>query len=267
MTPRALLPCLLLLPLIGQAQPVSLRSSDSSELGVEVMNQRYDAGSGTNAYSQAGNKVGLLFRFTQALEDHWYWGADARQSHGNVNYSSASRGDKGGNADVLTEARITGGKDYPLGTQLLAPYFGLGYRELTTDLRGLTSTGDAGYRRRSQQVYVPLGLTHRLQLHAQARLSTSVEFDLLLDARQGFQLSDTNASSDNPVTSQRSGHGLRLNSSYETYHWSVGFFVHHWRIGASDTARQSLAGVPGVLVSEPANRTREAGVQFRLRFH
>ncbi len=258
---------LLLLPLLVQAQPVSLRSSDSSELGVEVMSQRYEAGSGTAAYSQAGNKVGLLFRFTQALDHNWYWGADARQSHGNINYSSVSRGDKGGNAEVLTEVRITGGKDYPLGTQLLAPYFGLGYRELRTDLRGLTSTGDEGYRRRSQYVYLPLGLTHRLQLQAQARLSTSLEYDLLLDGQQSFLLSDTDPSSNDPVTSQRSGHGLRLTSSYETHDWSFGFFVHYWRVAASDQARQALAGVPAALVEEPRNSTREVGVQFRLRFH
>ncbi len=258
---------LLLLPLFVQAQPLSLRSSDSSELGVEVVSQRYEAGSGTSAYTLAGNKVGLMFRFTQALADNWYWGADARQSHGNSSYSSTSRGDKGGNPEVITEVRITGGKDYPVGSQLLAPYFGLGYRELRTDLRGLTSTGDEGYRRRSQYVYLPLGLTHRIQLPAQARLSTSLEYDLLLDGQQSFVLSDTDATSSDPVTSQRSGHGLRLNSSYETYNWSFGFFVHYWRVAASDQARQALAGVPAALVEEPRNSTREVGVQFRLRFH
>jgi len=128
------------------------------------MQLRYEAGSGSTAFEHEGNKVGLTFRFTQALRDDWYWGGDARQSHGNINYSSASRGEKGGNADVLTEVRITGGKDYPLGSQLLAPYFGLGFRKLSTDLKGLTSTGDEGYRRRSQYVYLPLGLTHRAQL-------------------------------------------------------------------------------------------------------
>ncbi len=265
---RHLLPLpLLLLPLVAPAQPVSLRSTDGSELGVEIMNLRHEAGSGSTGYGYEGNKVGLVGRFTQALPDNWYWGADARQSHGNINYSSASRGSKGGNPDVLTEARITAGKDYPLGSQLLAPYFGLGYRELSTDLRGLTSTGDTGYRRRSQYVYLPLGLTHRLPLPAGARLSTSLEYDLLLEGRQSFLLSDTDTTSSDPVTSQRHGYGLRLQSSYETYHWSLGFFVHDWRLGESDQARQSLAGVPAARVEEPGNSTREVGVQFRLRFN
>lgn len=258
---------LLLLPLAALAQPVSLRSHDSSELGIEVMNLRYQAGSGSEAFDLQGNKIGLMGRFTQALDHDWFWGAEARQSHGNVNYSSPSRGSKGGNADVVTEARITAGRDHPLGSQLLAPYFGIGYRRLSTDLRGLTSTGDEGYRRRSQYVYLPLGLTHRLQLGAEARLSTSLEYDLLLDGRQQSFLSDTDASSNDPVNSQRRGHGLRLASSYEAWHWSLGFFVHHWRIGASDEARQSLAGVPAAMIVEPRNSTREAGVQFRLRFH
>ena len=249
------------------AQPLSLRSNDSSELGVEVMSLRYEAGTGSNAFQHEGNKVGLLARFTQALADDWYWSGEARQSHGNISYSSTSRGSKGGNADVLSEIRITGGKDYPLGTQLLAPYFGLGYRKLSTDLRGLTTTGDEGYRRRTQYVYLPLGLTHRLQLGSQARLSTSVEYDLLLDGRQQSLLSDTDPTSNDPVNSLRHGHGMRLTSSYETYHWSVGFFVQAWRVGASDPARQSLGGTPAALVEEPRNSTREAGVQFRLRFH
>jgi hypothetical protein len=264
---RLVLPLTLLLPLGALAQPLSLRSVDSSELGVEIMSLQYEAGSGSSAFEHEGNKVGLLFRFTQALSDNWYWGGEARQSHGNINYSSASRGDKGGNPDIVTEVRITGGKDYPVGSQLLAPYFGLGFRKLSTDLRGLTSTGDEGYQRRSQYVYLPLGLTHRLQLGAEARLSTSLEYDLLLDGRQQSFLSDTDTTSNDPVNSLRHGHGLRLSSSYETWHWSIGFFVHYWRVGTSDEARQSLGGVPAALVQEPRNSTREAGVQFRLRFH
>ena len=266
MNARALL-LPLLLPLVAVAQPVTLRSLDSSELGFEISNQSYEAGAGSAAYTQDGNKVGLAGRFTQALADNWYWGADARHAFGNINYKSASRGNKGGNEEVLTEARITGGKDYPIGRQLLAPYFGLGYRDQSTDLRGLTSTGDEGYRRRSQYVYLPLGLTHRLQLGAQARLSTSLEYDLLLDGRQRFTLSDTDPTSNDPATSQRRGHGLRLSSSYETWHWSVGFFAYYWRVGASDEARQSLAGVPAAQVVEPANNSLEMGLQFRLRFN
>ena len=266
MNARALL-LPLLLPLAATAQPLSLRSTDSSELGVDILSQRYEAGTGSAAYSQKGNKIGLSGRFTQALADDWYWGGDARHVYGNVNYSSASRGSKGGNDEAMTEARITGGKDYPLGRHLLAPYFGLGYRELSTDLRGLTSTGDEGYRRRGQYVYLPLGLTHRVPLGAQARLSTSLEYDLLLDGRQRYTLSDTDPTSNDPATSQRRGHGLRLTSSYETWHWSIGFFAHYWRIGASDEARQSLAGVPAAQVLEPTNNSLEVGLQLRLRFN
>lgn len=258
---------LLLLPLAATAQPVPLRSSDSSELGLEFSSQRYEAGTGSDAYSLKGNKVGIAGRFTQALTDDWYWGADARHAFGSANYSSTGRGNKGGNDEVLTEARITGGKDYPLGRQLLAPYFGLGYRDLSTDLRGLTSTGDEGYRRRSRYIYMPLGLTHRVQLGAQTRLSTSLEYDLLLDGRQRYTLSDTDPTSNDPATSQRRGHGLRLTSSYETWHWSFGFFAHYWRVGASDEARQSLGGVPAAQVLEPSNNTLELGLQFRLRFN
>lgn len=266
MNTRALL-LPLLLPVVAFAQSLPLNSFDSSEIGIDVLSSHYEAGTGSTAYNQEGNKIGLSARFTQALAERWFWGADARHAFGNVNYSSASRGSKGGNDEVLTEVRITGGKDYPLGNQLIAPYFGIGYRELSTDLRGLTSTGDEGYRRRGQYVYLPLGLTHRMQLGATARLSTSLEYDLLLDGRQRYQLSDTDATSNDPVTSQRRGNGLRFTSSYETWRWSIGFFAYYWHIGASDEARQSLAGVPAAQVLEPANNSLEMGLQFRLRFN
>lgn len=263
-----LLCTLLLLPLTAAAQPLTLRSTDGSEIGIDVSSYRYrELNNGAFFMSTEGNKVGIAGSFQQALHDNWFWGADARQAHGNVSYGSASSGSKGSNPDIVTEVRITGGKDHPIGRQVLAPYFGLGYRSLSNDLRGTTTSGAVGYRRLSEYTYVPLGLTHRALLGQEARISTTLEYDLLLEGRQQSYLSDADPSSNDPINAQRRGYGLRLIGAYETYHWSVGAFFHYWNIADSDQSLRTLGGVASALVMEPQNTTRELGVRLRLRFH
>lgn len=257
-----------LLPAALCAQVLPLKTTTGSELGVEVSSYRYEeVVNGAFFMANEGNKVGIQGAFSQELGDAWFWGADARQAHGNVDYTSASSGSKGSNPDVITEVRITGGRDHLVGTQVLAPYFGLGYRQLYNDLRGYSTIGAAGYRRLSEYIYVPLGVTHRLRLSPQSRLSTSAEYDLLLEGRQQSFLSDVNATSNDPVNMQRQGYGLKLLLNYETPHWAVGGFLHYWRIADSDLALRTLSGVPTGLVMEPENTTREIGVAFKLRFN
>lgn len=258
----------LLLPTAALAQFVPLQTGTSFELGFEVSSYRYEE-QVNNAFFMAneGNKVGVSGSISVALEDDWFWGVDGRAAYGNVSYSSAGSGSKGSNPDLIREIRLTGGRDFPNGQQLLAPYFGLGYRALFNDLRGYSTTGAAGYRRLSEYLYLPLGVTHRLQLSPQTRLSTSLEYDLLLEGRQQSYLSDVNVTSNDPINMQREGHGLRLTTDYETYHWSVGAFFHYWNIGDSDLALRTLGGMPSSVIMEPRNTTREIGVRFRLRFH
>lgn len=259
---------LLLWPAILPAQVMPLNTTNSSELGLEISSYRYEeVNNGTFFMSNEGNKVGIAGGFSQRLDEDWFWGADARLAHGYVSYSSAGSGSKGSNPDIITEIRITGGKDHYVDSQVLAPYFGLGYRKLFNDLRGYSTSGAAGYRRLSEYYYLPLGITHRLRLSPQARFSTSLEYDLLLVGQQQSYMSDVNAASNDPLNMQRQGYGLRLMAAYETFHWSAGAFLHYWNIADSDQALQTLNGAPYGLVREPQNTTREVGVQFKLRFN
>lgn len=259
---------LLLLPAAVLAQVIPLTTLTSSEMGIDVSSYRYEeVSNGAFFMANEGNKVGIAGSFNQVLENDWFWGADARQAHGNVSYSSGGSGSKGSNPDIITEIRITGGKDYAVGQQVLAPYFGLGYRNLFNDLRGYSTTGAAGYRRISHYTYIPIGVTHRMRLSPQARLSTSLEYDLLLEGRQQSFLSDVNPTSNDPINTQRQGYGLRLIAAYEKLNWSVGAFFHYWDIADSDLSLRTLSGVPSALIMEPQNSTREFGLQFRLRFH
>jgi len=258
----------LLWPAVLPAQVMPLNTTDSSELGLEISSYRYEeVNNGAFFMSNEGNKVGLTGSFSQRLAKDWFWGAEARVAQGYVSYNSASSGNKGSNPDVITEIRITGGQDHDVDSQVLAPYFGLGYRSLFNDLRGYATTGAAGYRRLSEYYYLPLGLTHRLRLSPQARLSTSLEYDLLLVGQQRSYLSDVNATSNDPLNMQRQGYGLRLLAAYETFNWSIGAFMNYWNIADSDLSLHTLGGVPSGLIMEPQNTTREIGMRFKLRFN
>jgi len=263
-----LLPLLVLAPAFACAQAVPLATTDGGELGLTLSNYAYEEGAGGNSTAtQSGYKLGFQAAFSQALSQGWFWGGEARQAHGNVSHSSAVNGNKGGNPEVITEARLTLGRDVPVGRQLLAFYSGLGYRTLYTDLRGLTTTGAQGYRRSGQYSYLPLGITHRFHAGPEARISTSLEYDLLLEGRQLTYLSDEKAVSNDPVNTQRQGYGLRLSTAYETTSWSFGAYWHHWNIGESDAALRTLGAGSSSLVTVPRNTSSEAGLQLKWRFY
>lgn len=259
---------LALTPALAFAQGIPLTTRDLGELGLVLSNYAYEEGAGSSsAATQKGYKLGWHAAFTQALDERWFWGADARQSHGNVNHSSAANGDKGSNPDVITEVRLTMGRDFPIGRQLLVLYGGLGFRSLYTDLQGLSTTGARGYRRNGQYGYLPLGLIHRFHAGPEARFSSSLEYDFLLEGRQQTYLSDVDASSNDPVNTQRQGYGLRLSGSYETASWSFGIYWYHWNIGESDAALRTFSSGTSSLVTVPRNTSSEAGLQLKWRFN
>lgn len=244
-----------------------LATTSGGELGVSLSGYSYEEGAGSSAaVTQSGYKLGFSGAFTQVLSQGWFWGGDARQAHGNISHDSASDGSRGSNPDVITEARLTLGRDFAFGRQVLAAYTGLGYRALYTDLRGLTTTGAKGYRRSGQYSYLPIGLTHRVSAGSDGRFSTGLEYDLLLEGRQLTYLSDSDPASNDPVNTQRQGYGLRLSGTYETSSWSFGAYLHYWRVGESDSALRTVGG-SSTLMTVASNTSREAGVQLKWRFN
>lgn len=245
---------------LADAPPGALSTTDQYELGVQALDYQYKE---PGVMSNKGSKFGLTAGFAKRL-DGWNLSGEARIATGNVNYNGS--GTMSGKPDRLWEFRLVAGEDYAFENFGLTPYAGVGYRTLFNDLRGFSSTGMRGYRRYSEYLYIPIGLTHRFQTGDDARLSTSLEFDYLAYGNQKSALSDTQVGLNDPVNKQRKGYGLRLSSTYEAPNWSLGVFYNYWNIRDSDTSRLSFFGVPtNIIVWEPKNNTNEFGLQLKYR--
>lgn len=247
------------------AQGLPLTTLTGSELGLQLSSYRYEEdNNGAYFMSLEGRKLGVTGAFTQALTNGWHWGVDGRYASGNTDYDSAGTGRKSANPDYYLEGRVTLGRDLAAGAQVLSPYTGLGYRYLSNDLRGYTTTGAVGYRRISSYIYLPLGVTYRMRAGAQGRLVTTFEYDYLIEGTQRSYMSDVGYQRD-LLNQQRSGHGLRLALAYEEADWSIGVFVHQWDIARSDVGTYTDATLVYTGI-EPHNITREAGIQLKYHF-
>jgi hypothetical protein len=214
--------------------------------------------------SSKGVKMGLDLSTTSVLLDGQFLRGDLRYALGSVDYTGS--GTASAQPDWYVEARVLIGKDRAINDAVLSPYFGLGYRYLFNDARGITSTGAAGYRRESNYIYLPIGIIHRMALNDQAQLESTLEYDHLLAGKQVSQLSDAGLGYGDLNNTQNKGYGLKLSILYKKDEWAVGPFVHYWNIGKSDTAILFRYGTPVGTGWEPANNTLEFGLKAGLQF-
>jgi hypothetical protein len=145
---------------------------------------------------------------------------------------------------------------------LWGPYAGLGVRYLYNDVRGVTSTGAVGYRRRSHYFYVPVGVALRFPLGGGIVMAPQLEFDAFARGSQRSYLGDTGIGFTDVTNVQKRGRGYRAQLMFEGRRWSFGPWTHYWKIKDSDI--QPIGFGFGAL--EPANWTRESGVELRYRF-
>jgi len=231
------------------------------ELGVQAAYYRYEE---PDIMKLSGNRGGLVGAYTFTDARRLFSRIDVRDSYGRLKYESSGTGTQDKVPDNIFEVRAVGGADFFPGRSFsLSPYAGLGYRYLYDDLRGYSSTGAAGYRRESNYMYAPLGLTARMHLGGGWVLAPTAEFDVFLGGRQKSYLSDTGiAGVHDVINSQDKGHGYRAYVMIEKDHWAFGGWMHYWLIEDSDV--QSVGG--GYAGYEPRNWTREGGLEIRYRF-
>ncbi len=243
----------------------SLKTQDTIEIGVQSYWYEYEEEVDGNFFmSTAGQKYGLSLTGVKNIGHNIYVIGDIRYATGDVEYKSASG--KGDVTDYMYEGRLLVGAEKLSDGRLLSSFIGLGYRYLFNDLRDL---GSGGYRRKSQYVYVPIGLTHRFSVNRESRISTTLEYDYFVKGEQKSYLSDIGpayaAVFGDPVNDQKDGYGIRFSTSYEEEHWSAGVFFNYWKIEDSET--NYYVDAPFVYsIVEPKNYTKEVGLQLKYRF-
>jgi hypothetical protein len=222
--------------------------------------------------STKGDKFGIGHMGALALSGDWFIKDDVRFVNGVVDYVGS--GYQAGAPDWYAEASGVIGRDIQFGGAVFAPYVGIGYRHLFNDLRGYSSDGSLGYRRESNYLYVPIGVTHRYRLQGSAVWATTFEFDKLLRGKQLSRLSDLvghGGYSDAPDISnvQSGGFGFRAEMMYEMGDLAFGPFVNIWRIDKSDSVVRSITQnsvSTGYSFTEPQNRTTEFGMRMKFKF-
>jgi hypothetical protein len=260
----------LLLTPIAHAESPTIKTSNGNELGISVSSYSYEEPS--LGMSNKGDKFGVNHLGAKTLNGEWFIKDDVRFAYGSVDYVGS--GYQPSTPDWYLDARGLIGLDIQGGNAMYSPFIGIGYRYLFNDLRGYSSSGAIGYRRESNYLYVPIGLTHRFKLDESAVLATTLEFDHLLSGRQVTHLSDlighSGYSSAPDVTNgQDSGFGLRADMMYEMDDWAFGPFLNIWRIKESDAILKPITkngSTAWYFFSEPENRTSEFGLRLKFMF-
>ncbi|MGZ8547786.1 MAG: hypothetical protein ACXW33_04135 [Sulfuricurvum sp.] len=246
-------------------EKISLKTQDEIDIGLQNYWYKYEEEVDNAFYmSNTGYKYGVFVTGIKTLGDDFYVIADARYAIGDVKYKSASG--TGTVSDEVFEGRMVVGSEAVIENYLLSSYLGIGYRRLYNDLRDF---GVTGYRRISQYLYVPIGITHRFLVDSSSRISTNIEYDYFAWGEQKSYLSDIDswneAYGDPLVNRQKHGYGVRINTAYEKQDWSIGGFLNYWHIGDSEI-NYYTDGTTIHPAYEPKNDTKEIGLEIKYRF-
>ncbi|MFN4003682.1 MAG: hypothetical protein ACK4J1_03105, partial [Hylemonella sp.] len=255
-----------LAPALALSQTLPLHTTSGGDLGVEVYGYAYDTDrNGTSDVALTGRKLGLTGSFTKALEQGWFWGMDGRYASGGTTFTSSTIGSNSGSTETLLDLRLLAGKDVVAGSHVLAPYTGLGYRAVHSQLTGYTTLGYISPTRKTTQFYIPIGLTYRTAASPTARIATTFEADYLLNGTQQTRYTEIAGYISDLNVSQKRGYGLRLNVAYETARWSAGVFFQFWNIAESEIGTYADTSTV-YTATEAANITRISGIQVKYRF-
>ncbi|MCE0493993.1 outer membrane beta-barrel protein [Vibrio salinus] len=215
--------------------------------------------------SLKGTLIGIGANLTLRNEGLMYR-LEGSYQKGNLDYTSTSTGSDDGIPNYIYELRGMLGVDMPGSGALVTPYTGLGLRRLVDKSSGrLTTTGNWGYERTQDYVYIPVGVFWQSAVNGWA-IKTNLEYDYLV---YGHNRSETGYVTGYDLTfEQTSGYGLRGSVSLETpLQWgaisSVGItpYINYWNIDSSD---RRVVGNQAYI--EPKNTTEELGIKIRFGF-
>jgi len=245
-------------------------STSSSEIGLTASYYRYEE---PNFMNIKATNIGLDYIGTLALNDNWFIRGDfIFTASGGTRYSSNGTGTMDNFPNCYVDIRPLFGRNLAFENSTLAPYMGLGYRYLYHDGRGTTSTGNPGYRRESNYLYLPVGFMHKMDLTEQSKLITTIEFDCLLLGKQISRESDINTLNSDITNTQKFGYGARLLCMYRFNNWAIGPFLTYWHIDNSEIVsakvidKNNIPTGENIYFIEPKNHTIEAGLKISYRF-
>lgn len=230
------------------AQNTGMATVSESTLGISAFNYKYDE---PGYMTLKANRVGLNYSATYALgtkwpnaSDAWFYKAELAYSNDKADYTSPISGSLKDTPNMFYEVRFLTGKDIDMGSYVLSPYIGVGYRHLFSDL---------GYDRTSNYTTMPFGFTHKVKLADNSQLHTTVEYTHLLSGVQKVQLIQ------NISMEQKSGYGLRFSMLRRFDTWSVGPTLTYWKLDQSE-----VGGLTPLY--EPKNKTLEIGLKGAFHF-
>lgn len=238
-----------------------LRTHSGQEVGLSFSHYQYKE---PDLMKLEGNKFGIDYTTTLMLDQdqQWFMKITGRYAFGDVNYDSNGTGSSKGEDDWYTDIRALFGKDVDFGSQVLAPFSGLGFRYLDNDGSGVTTTtGHYGYMRSSNYVYLPLGAIHRFSLGVSSLLETTLEADFLVYGKQKSYLSGATIEN-----KQREGYGFRFSSLYRQGPWAIGPYYNYWKISKSETMGVYDTSGGYWIFWEPRNNTNEYGIKASYSF-
>ncbi|MEX2240346.1 MAG: hypothetical protein WD775_06600 [Burkholderiales bacterium] len=242
-------------PALAQRDPLATRGG--WEIGLQGSTYEYEE---PDFALLEGERIGATGTVTFLGPDYLHSRIEGRYSYAELDYTGS--GTLRDVEDHILELRALVGRDYRAGPVVWVPYAGLGYRFLYNDLRGVTSTGARGFRRKSRYYYLPVGVTLRVPMSGGWVFAPNIEYDAFANGKQRSYLSDTGFGLNDVTNRQDRGRGIRGELAFEGSRWTFSLWSHYWKIKDSDV-QPIGAGLAGF---EPANFTRESGLEVRYRF-
>lgn len=252
----------------AQDVSVSIGTQTGNTLGLTLSGYQYKEPS--LGVTISAPLVGVDYTGTYAFDNDWFVRADARYAYGSAKYSGS--GTQSNIPYSYYDLRGLFGYDFSfseVGGFVLAPFTGIGYRYLFDNQAGPTSSGANSYNRTSNYLYLPIGVTHRMQVNDTHKLETVFEYDYLIQGTQVSYLSQAGSYLPDVTNQQFRGYGLRLSSMYQFSEWSIGPYVTYWNIQNSNSVTNTITvnRVNYRLTAyEPANNTIEAGIKVTYSF-
>ncbi len=242
----------------------------------QVQPPKYSWGIGTHLshikYEEPGlmKEEGYMYGFNgyYAYHEDLMLKAEGRFSFGQVDYTSPWSGTMDNVDDYIVELRGLLGYDIISKTSTYTPFIGLAYRYLYDDLRGTTSIGARGYRRKSNYYYSPIGLETLTVINAAWSIVTVLEYDRFWFGVQHSFLSDAGLGYGDISNDQSYGSGFRgsvkvRKKDIDIIYEIEPYFI-YWDIDDSELVL--IPGGGGLYGYEPANNSTEYGIRISAGF-